>query len=143
MIHLSDDAIDKIYKDALQSFPNECCGFLLGLDKDGNRTITNIIEVTNISSEDLRRRFLISPSDYLQAEKHAEENYLSLLGIYHSHPDHPAIPSETDRLSAQPYFSYLILSVVQGQVSHVRSWQLNENDQFEEEQISNFISEKI
>ena len=143
MIHLSETIIGKIHADALQSFPNECCGFLFGIEQEENRTITSILQVTNISSEDQRRRFSISASDYLQAEKLAEEDDLSLLGIYHSHPNHPAVPSETDRLAAQPYFSYLIISVIDGEVSHVRSWQLNENNQFEEEQINQFISTKI
>ena len=73
----------------------------------------------------------------MQAENFAEENGLTLLGVYHSHPNSPAIPSEHDRISAQPYFSYIILSVFDGKYSHARSWQLNDDYQFEEEKIKN------
>lgn len=143
MIHIHDEAIERMNKDALQSFPYECCGFLFGYEEEEKRTITAIQQVNNISKEDQRRRFCISSSDYLQAEKYAEENYLSLLGIYHSHPNHPAVPSETDRVSAQPFFSYLIISVMNSQISHMHSWRLNEKNQFEEEPINQFISSTI
>jgi proteasome lid subunit RPN8/RPN11 len=59
-----------------------------------------------------------------------------MLGIYHSHPNHPAIPSERDRLAAQPYFSYVIISVMKGKTDQIRSWRLNETSHFEEENIS-------
>ncbi len=70
------------------------------------------------------------------AEKFALENDLHLLGIYHSHPNHPAIPSEHDRVAALPYFSYVILSVKPETIDHIRSWQLNDASQFEEEVFS-------
>jgi proteasome lid subunit RPN8/RPN11 len=58
------------------------------------------------------------------------------LGIYHSHPNHPAIPSEQDRIAAQPYFSYVIISVMNDHIDHIRSWRLNDSSQFEEENFS-------
>ena len=140
MIQFHQGVLNGMYEDALQSFPFECCGFLFGIEEGDNRLIKSIQRVINISREDKRRRFSISALDYIQAEKHAEENDLILLGIYHSHPDHPAIPSETDRLSAQPYFSYVIISVVNNKISHKRSWRLNEINQFEEEHINLIIS---
>jgi len=70
------------------------------------------------------------------AERYAEENNIQLLGIYHSHPEHPAIPSEQDRIAAQPWFSYLIVSVIKAQIDHIRSWRLNEIAAFEEEIFS-------
>ena len=135
MININEKAIEEMYNDSLQSYPYECCGFLFGNEEGENRRISSIQIVKNISDEDQRRRFSISAADYIQAEKHAEENNLSLLGIYHSHPDHPAIPSETDRLTALPFFSYVIISVMNNQISDVNSWRLNEQNQFEEEQI--------
>lgn len=136
MIHIEDEALEGMFEEALHGFPFECCGFLLGIDENNNRSIKLIKRVTNISKEDQRRRFSISSADYLQAENYADENNLSLLGIYHSHPDYPAVPSETDRLSAQPYFSYLIISIINKKISHVRSWRLNDQNQFDEELIS-------
>ena len=143
MIYIDEKALEGLYEDALLSFPFECCGFLLGVEEGNKRSIKSIKRVTNLSEEDQRRRFSISATDYLQAEKQAEENNLLLLGIYHSHPDHPAVPSETDRLSALPYFSYVIISVMNNKISHTRSWRLNENNQFEEEHSNLIISTSI
>src|ERR1700730_11606703 len=117
-------------------FPDECCGFLFGSEQtDGTRTISKIRKVNNAKPGDKRRRYEITGRDYIQAEQFALENELLLLGIYHSHPNHPAIPSENDREAAQPYFSYVIISVIQDNIDHLRSWQLNEASQFEEEKI--------
>lgn len=79
----------------------------------------------------------------MQAEKFALENDVQLLGIYHSHPNHPAKPSEYDLAAAQPWFSYVIISVMQGKFDHIRSWKLNEASQFEEENISSVHLNKI
>ena len=84
---------------------------------------------------DQRRRFAISDKDYLNAERHAAREGLTLLGVYHSHPLHPAIPSEHDLAVALPYFSYIIVSVQPEGTAHVRSWQLDEQRQFAEEAI--------
>ena len=135
--------------DALNTFPDECCGFLFGREeRDGTRLIIDILVVDNSKQGDKTRRFEISPTDYLTAEQHALDHDWALLGIYHSHPKHPAIPSETDRLSAQPYFSYVIISVMDANAGsplreskdtiHFRSWLLNEERQFEEEKIVNY-----
>lgn len=136
MITLQPVAMDLMLKDAVQAFPDECCGFLFGEeDTEGNRTITAIQVVNNAKDGDKRRRFVIAPLDYMQAEQYAEANNLLLLGVYHSHPNHPAIPSEHDRVAAQPYFSYVIVSVLEGKIGPVRSWRLNDEVQFEEETI--------
>ena len=132
-MYLTANANSKICADALKSYPNECCGFLLGLEEVEKRLVSVVLPVVNISLENQHRRFMISPSDYLLAEKFADGKHLALLGIYHSHPDHPPVPSETDRLSAQPYFSYLIVSVINGTVDRIQSWRLNDLEQFEEE----------
>lgn len=136
MINLTAHAISRISEDALKSYSNECCGFLLGMEEIEKRFVNVVLPVVNISMEDQRRRFLISPADYLYAEKFADERHLSLLGIYHSHPDHPPVPSETDRLAAQPYFSYVIVSILNAKVDLIRSWRLNDFEQFEEEIIN-------
>jgi proteasome lid subunit RPN8/RPN11 len=125
-------------KDAVQAFPDECCGFLFGTeDEAGNRTISAIQVVNNAKEGDKRRRFVIAPLDYLKAEQYADEQQLTLLGVYHSHPNHPAIPSEHDRVAAQPFFSYIIISVLEGKIGPVRSWRLNDDSQFEEETVGN------
>jgi proteasome lid subunit RPN8/RPN11 len=125
--------------DALNSFPDECCGFLYGREEhDGTRVVLDMLVVDNSKEGDKTRRFEISPLDYMTAEQHALDHDWSLLGIYHSHPKHPAIPSEYDRVAAQPYFSYVIISVLEPDTIHFRSWLLNEKLQFEEEKIADY-----
>ena len=137
MISIQSIANKIMIEDAVGSFPDECCGFFFGSeDARGDRTVTHVLVVNNAKEGDKRRRFEISPKDYLKAEQFADENDLQLLGVYHSHPNHPAIPSETDRLSAQPYFSYIIVSVYDKEVRDIRSWRLNSNSQFDEELIN-------
>ncbi|AXY77774.1 M67 family peptidase [Paraflavitalea soli] len=137
MITLQPAAKELLLNDAVQAFPDECCGFLFGEeDPEGNRTISKIQVVINAKEGDKRRRFVIAPLDYIRAEQYADENNLLLLGVYHSHPNHPAIPSEHDRVAAQPYFSYIIVSVLEGKIGPLRSWRLNEEAQFEEETVA-------
>ena len=137
MIVVDSGPLAEMKTHALKTFPDECCGFLYGTEqRDGSRIITKILEVNNSKTGDKKRRFEISGKDYMLAEKFALENDFLLLGIYHSHPKHPAIPSEHDRIAALPYFSYVILSVNPGSIDHIRSWQLNDSSQFEEEAFS-------
>jgi proteasome lid subunit RPN8/RPN11 len=134
MIVLETNAQKKIVQDAVDAFPDECCGFVFGHeDSAGRRNITEARVVKNMKDGDKRRRFEIAPQDYLDAEKYAEEHQLELLGVYHSHPNHPPIPSEHDRAAAQPFFSYLIISVNDKIPGPIRSWRLNDDGQFEEE----------
>ena len=134
MIVLQPQAQQVIIEDAVRAFPDECCGFLYGYDDEsGRRVITQAQVVNNAKEGDKRRRFEIAPYDYLDAEKYAEQQQVQLLGIYHSHPNHPAVPSEHDRVAAQPFFSYIIISVNDKQPGLIRSWRLNDEFQFEEE----------
>ena len=140
MITIDPKARELMNKDGLSSFPDECCGFFYGHeDGVGNRHVTEILVVNNAKEGDKRRRFEISAKDYMLGERYALEKGLQLLGVYHSHPNHPAIPSEHDRVAAQPYFSYIIISVSGNRETHMRSWRLNDNFHFEEEEISTGI----
>jgi len=132
MILIESQAKKQMIADAVKTFPDECCGFLFGLEKGDERVITDILIVNNAKEGDKRRRFEISPKDYMKAEQFAEQNNLQLLGVYHSHPNHSAIPSEHDRIAAQPWFSYVIISVLEKNIGMIRSWRLNENHQFRE-----------
>lgn len=120
---------------AQDTFPNECVGFFYGKDEPQARILSHVKSIKNAKSGDQRRRFEVSPRDYMQAELFAENNQLSLIGIYHSHPNHPGIPSIYDLAKAVPYFSYIILSIQDGKWSHTRSWRLIDQHLFQEEQI--------
>lgn len=116
-------------------YPNEGCGFLFGTDSYRSRHITRLMQARNQSAENQQRRFVIDPIDYLKAERFAQQHQLQLLGIYHSHPDHPAIPSDNDLEFAQPFFSYFIHSIQKGKMAGTRSYRLV-NGQFVEEKFS-------
>ena len=132
---INKDALDEMTAHAEETFPNECVGFFYGVEGE-NREVLVAREVQNAKEGDQRRRFEVDPHDYLYAEKFAEKNGLTLLGIYHSHPNHPAKPSSHDLKQAVPYFSYIILSVMEGKTDDVTSWQLNvETEVFDEEKI--------
>ena len=112
----------------------ESCGFLLGLDR-GTRVVTTIIPAKNVAPANRHMRYEIDPLEYLRAEQYAASRDMQLLGIYHSHPNTAAIPSETDRLEALPHFSYVILSLQNARFDDIRSWRLNHMQQFEEETV--------
>ena len=134
MVSISKELLQEMIVHSEETFPNESCGFFFGNNSEGgNKTVTDILQVVNAKEGDQRRRFYISPKDYMKAERYAEDRGIELLGVYHSHPNHPAIPSEHDRVAAQPIFSYFILSVQNGKFDHIRSWVLNDQSQFEEE----------
>lgn len=137
MIAIDPSATEMMIRDAIDTFPDECCGFFYGEeDEHGNRIVTEILVVNNAKDGDKRRRFEISSKDYMKGEQYAFERNIQLLGVYHSHPNHPAVPSEHDRIAAQPFFSYIIISVMNDSVMHLRSWRLNDSFQFEEESVS-------
>jgi proteasome lid subunit RPN8/RPN11 len=112
---------------ARAEYPHECCGALLGTEDGETRLIQQVIRLANERADQRTRRFYISPQQVLMAERHARAAGLLLLGFYHSHPDHPAVPSEYDREHALPYYSYPIVAVVQGEPTDLRSWRLKED----------------
>lgn len=135
MLYLNTTIKKNLIADAIDTFPDECCGFLIGTDDGKDRSIEEMIIVNNAKDGDKRRRFEISPKDYMKAERYADDKNLKLIGIYHSHPNHPSIPSEHDRIQAQPYFSYVIIAVRENEFVNLQSWRLNDDQQFEEEAI--------
>ena len=129
---LSDDVIASIRAHGRETYPDECCGALIG--SDGR--VTEALALPNTTEDGPRRRFLVRPGDYRAAEAHAAATSGELLGFYHSHPDHPAVPSQYDLDHAWPLFSYVIISVREGEPQEVRSWRLRDDrSQFDEEWI--------
>jgi proteasome lid subunit RPN8/RPN11 len=116
-----------------ETYPNECCGALIG--RDGN--VTETLALPNTTEEGPRRRFMVRPQDYRAAEKRATESGGELLGFYHSHPDHPARPSQYDLDHAWPFFSYVIVSVRDGVSGDMTAWRLREDrSAFDQEQLN-------
>jgi proteasome lid subunit RPN8/RPN11 len=136
-IDIHTEILEEMHRHALADFPNECVGFFFGETKEDHKTVSEYVPLENSKEGDQRRRFEVAPLDYIKAEKHALEQGIDLLGIYHSHPLHPAIPSEHDLKQAVPTFSYVIASVTDAKIENTTSWQLDEENNFEEELIKN------
>lgn len=142
MIRITKDLAEKIEKHGTETYPDECCGILLGSSDGETHLVKDIAELENNQVENRQRRFLVTPEQYLQAERTASERGMELLGFYHSHPDHPAIPSEFDREHALPWFIYIVMSVVGGRPTVMTAWILSDSrDRFLERHMSVEIPE--
>ncbi len=114
---------DTIGRHAAETYPYECCGALFG---DAG-SITGMLRLANLTAEGPRSRFLVLPADYRAAETYARERGVELAGFYHSHPDHPARPSQYDLDHAWPFFVYVIVSVRNGEPAEMTAWRLRED----------------
>jgi proteasome lid subunit RPN8/RPN11 len=115
-----------IMSHAKSTYPEECCGFLLGLDSVV-RTVERIVSVQNVNQDSRRNRYNIDPKDLIRADEEARRSNMSLIAIYHSHPDAPAQPSQFDLEHAWPWYTYLLLSVQNGQPKDIAAWNLSED----------------
>jgi proteasome lid subunit RPN8/RPN11 len=130
---LGDGVGQAIRRHGEETYPHECCGALVGSDD----RVTAAVPLPNTTEEGPRRRFLVRPTDYVLAEKQARELGGTLLGFYHSHPDHPARPSQFDLDHAWPNFAYVIVSVASGVSRDMTVWWLEENrSRFEEGKLN-------
>ena len=136
MIGLPATCAAEIRAHGREAYPEECCGALLGYQEDGGARVTRIERTANSRADERGRRFRIAPEEYGRVERLAEASGLALLGFYHSHPDHPAVPSGYDREHALPFFHYLVLAVVPGRTGELTSWVLSEDrGVFEREEV--------
>ncbi len=144
MLELAAGILSRIQAHGEAAYPEEGAGLLLGITAEGRRQVLHILEFNNSREENARlNRYLLTPQDYLAGEQEADRLGLEVLGVFHSHPDHPDRPSEFDREWAMPWFSYMITSVEDGKAVSTRSWQLAEDRlAFLEEPIS-LISETV
>ncbi|MEN9933548.1 MAG: hypothetical protein RLZZ387_127 [Chloroflexota bacterium] len=152
MIVVLDDVRQAIASHAEQTYPNECVGLLIGRFEGGRKIAEAALPAANTWTSDValtdaeqdhsqRDRFYLDPRDYLRADRAAQARGLDIIGCYHSHPDHPAVPSERDRTGAQgvgagSLFSFLIQSVRDGQAAELTSWLLADEGR-------RFISEEL
>jgi proteasome lid subunit RPN8/RPN11 len=124
---------DAIRRHGGETYPNECCGALIGSEA----MVQHVTPLPNTTEEGARRRFLIRPSDYTFVETEAKRLHQELLGFYHSHPDHPARPSQYDLDHAFPFFWYVIVSVQNGQAEKMTVWRLaDDRSQFREASLT-------
>jgi proteasome lid subunit RPN8/RPN11 len=128
---LTPDQVRQIQEEGSQTYPNECCGIMIGHDMSDGACTRRIVErlepmQNTWDAAEQRRRFSIDPLALMKAEKSAAAGGQVVIGFYHSHPDHPARPSETDRQYGWPFYSYVIVSIAQGKPADMTSWLLDE-----------------
>ena len=139
---LTGSQIEQIEKEGESAYPSECCGAILGRDlKDSEgirRQVMRLEALKNsFQADEQFHRFSLDPKELIDLEKRAGEAKLNVLGFYHSHPDHPARPSEYDRSHAWPYYSYVIVEIAAGKAAEMTSWQLDPaTEQFISEEIA-------
>ncbi|MGC1484342.1 MAG: M67 family metallopeptidase [Candidatus Acidiferrum sp.] len=140
---------EKIRAHGAETYPHECCGALLGRDSESTkdqadaeqkivspREVLRLFPLANRNGDSPRNRFMVTAEDVRTAELAAKNQGLEIIGWYHSHPDHPARPSEYDRDHAWPWYSYIIVSVHHGAAGDMASWRLNDDRQeFSPEEI--------
>jgi proteasome lid subunit RPN8/RPN11 len=136
VIRFDTDAIAAVSRHAREAYPEECCGALLGTTEDGAAAVTLAERTENSSREERRRRYVVAPMEYARVERAADAAGLSVLGFYHSHPDHPAVPSEYDRAHGLPFFHYVIVAVGPESTGEIAAYVLSEDlDVFEREEL--------
>ncbi|HEX3544248.1 MAG TPA: M67 family metallopeptidase [Candidatus Acidoferrum sp.] len=140
-LKISSELADKIRDHGAQTYPHECCGALLGRDAEVAdrrvyREIHALHPLVNRRDDSPNNRFSVTSQDVLDAEKAARQQGLEVVGWYHSHPDHPARPSQYDRDHAWPWYSYIIVSVANRVPEEMTSWRLaDDRTEFEFEEI--------
>ncbi|MBI3269387.1 MAG: M67 family metallopeptidase [Planctomycetes bacterium] len=140
MLELPAGALDELRAFARAAYPKEACGLLVGERRCDARTVRRVLAAENRRAGERADRFDIDPLFYKRTEDASAAEGLAVVGIYHSHPDHPARPSATDAEFGRwwPGYSFVILSVAKGEVRDVRSWHFPEGaEDFEEEAITN------
>lgn len=136
-LRLAPEHVAAIRAHGERTFPEECGGLLLGVVEDGTRVIRHVLPLANVRSGSRHNRVELDPRDYARAEREAAGRGLGVWGYYHSHPDHPAVPSGFD-LEHAPFtaWSYVIVAVEKGHASEVRAWTLRaDRSQFDPEDI--------
>jgi proteasome lid subunit RPN8/RPN11 len=126
MLYLTSEQEKTVRSAGENAYPNECCGVLIGeVDNSGNKIVKHTETIHNAWEDgEQYHRFLITPEDMLKAEQTARAMKLDVIGFFHSHPDHPAVPSGYDKDHALPFYSYVIVSVEQGKAQELTSWEL-------------------
>ncbi len=138
MIELTEEHLAEIAAHGERDYPYECCGLLLGnFAAEGLKLTKEVYAISNAREESARRnRFLIQPEEIMKGERYAESRSLDILGFYHSHPEHPAVPSQYDLAHAWPTYSYVVVSVMAGRASDLRSWEMeSDRSRFNEEEV--------
>ncbi len=127
MIYIEGTPWSAMVEHAERTYPNECCGAMLGeVSEDGRKRVRAALPLENVSAGSQAARYELRPQDLLRADREARALAMDVIGIYHSHPDCGAYFSETDLKNSCPWYSFVVLSVAQGKFDHANSWLPNE-----------------
>ena len=136
MIRIESDAWAAMVEHARETYPNECCGAMLGAI-DGDKTVRVALRLRNSFAGEQAQRYELRPEDLLAADREAGARKMDLVGIYHSHPDCDAYFSQTDLKNSCPWYSFVVLSIRKGEFDHANSWLPNaEQTAAEKEELS-------
>lgn len=136
MILIAAEHLEVVKQHGERTYPEEGCGVLVGRVSGSVKIVEEVHPTENARLDSRHNRYLISPDDILGLERQARAHRREVIGFFHSHPDHEAIPSNYDRDHAWPWYSYVIVSVAEGKAEDVRSWVLTDDrTQFEPEEI--------
>lgn len=124
-LRLSASLVDEIRREGELAYPAECCGVLAGYPGEV-KEVLKLVPVTNRRTDD-PHRYLIAPDDLRRIEAELRSSGLEVLGCYHSHPDHPAVPSAFDTDQAWPWYSYIIVRVDRARAAELISWVLEDD----------------
>ena len=136
MLRLRAKHTEIVHTHLCRAYPEEGCGVLLGREAEGERQVERVVGFDNVREDSRHQRYLIAPEQLLAVEREARAAGLDVIGFFHSHPDHPSVPSAFDLEHAWPWYSYLIVSVERGAAKDARSWRLAEDrSRFEPEEL--------
>jgi proteasome lid subunit RPN8/RPN11 len=136
MLRIPQAALDEIQAHMEATYPHECCGLIIGALEGAARVAATSRRCRNLNTERAQDRYELDPKDMLAAQQELDGGPWDIIGIYHSHPDHPSRPSQTDLNHAWPGWSYMIGSVATGSVENIQSWELNSSgERFDEESM--------
>ena len=122
MIEIEAQPWQRMVEHARATYPNECCGAMLGSVSDGQKRVVEAMPLENAAAGPKRERYELRPEDLLKADREARSRKMDLVGIYHSHPDCGAYFSETDLKNSCPWYSFVVLSIQKGEFDHANSW---------------------
>ncbi len=151
-LKLNEEHVEAVRRHGSREYPSECCGVLLGVADGAQKEVREVVSLRNLRQdprraqellpvadlgrESERNRYLVDPKEQIRVEKDARARGLEVLGYYHSHPDHPARPSNYDREHAWPWYSYIIVSIEGGKARDLTCWVLSDDrSRFSPEQI--------
>jgi len=136
VVRIPRKILEEMSQHVVKTYPDEGCGLLIGIINSGAREIVKCIPMANVYAGPRKNRYSIDPLEYMKIEDQHYRIGLLVIGVFHSHPDAPAVPSMYDQEHAVPSFSYVILSVRSGKIEEIAAWRINESTwKFEEEQL--------